>query len=113
MGASYTVQQGDTLSAIAARAGMDWRQLLALNMDRIKNPNPSSTAGAYNVIFPGTVLRLTGGGASTSPAPTPAQQAVTASDEAVVNWNRNQSSGGSMWLWLGVALVSAYVVFSD
>lgn len=47
---SYTVQSGDTLSAIAARYGMSWETLARLN--NISNPN---------VIMVGQVLRLSAG----------------------------------------------------
>ena len=35
----YVVRRGDTLSAIAARSGMTWPALWALNRDRIADPN--------------------------------------------------------------------------
>lgn len=111
MGVTYTVQQGDTLSAIAQRAGLDWRQLLALNLDRVKNPNPNSTSGSYNVIFPGTVLRLVGAGSS-DPAPAQ-QQAVTAANQSAINWTNANESKGSMWLWVALVLAGAFVIFSD
>lgn len=117
MGVTYTVQQGDTLSAIAQRAGMDWRQLLALNLDRIKNPNPNNTAGSYNVIFPGTVLRLVGGGAAEvvnpSPAPSPTHPAVIAANEAAVNWNNANAGSSSLWIWALAAVAGLIVIFSD
>ncbi len=47
---SYTVQSGDTLSAIAARYGMSWETLARLN--NISNPN---------MIMVGQVLRLSAG----------------------------------------------------
>jgi LysM repeat protein len=55
--ASYVVQPGDTLSAIAGRAGMSVDSLAALN-----GLNPD----AY--LLSGTVLRVSGGSVSTSPA---------------------------------------------
>lgn len=47
----YTVRPGDTLSGIAARHGTTWQELQRLN--NIRNPN---------LIRPGQVLRLPGGG---------------------------------------------------
>jgi LysM repeat protein len=59
---SYVVQPGDTLSAIAARAGMSVAQLAAANG---LNPN--------GILLSGSVLRLSGAGSSVaSPAPTQA-----------------------------------------
>lgn len=48
---TYTVRPGDTLSGIAARHGTSWQELQRLN--NIKNAN---------LIHPGQVLRLPGGG---------------------------------------------------
>jgi LysM repeat protein len=56
-GGSYVVQAGDTLSAIAARAGMSVDSLAALN-----GLDPT----AY--LLSGTVLRLGGGSAASAPA---------------------------------------------
>jgi soluble lytic murein transglycosylase-like protein len=59
----YTVQPGDTLTAIAERtlgAAGRWRELYEANRDRIDNPNAVSV---------GTVLRLPG---EAAPAPVPA-----------------------------------------
>lgn len=113
-GATYTVQQGDTLAAIAQRAGTDWRQLLALNLDRIKNPNPNNTSGSYNVIFPGTVLRLVGTGTETAPAPPAQHQAVVSSNESISSWTEANTSGSSsMWVWLAALAAAAFVIFSD
>ncbi|MDP9354432.1 MAG: LysM peptidoglycan-binding domain-containing protein, partial [Chloroflexota bacterium] len=39
-GGTYTVRPGDTLSAIAARYGTDWRQLYAANRTAI-GPDPA------------------------------------------------------------------------
>ena len=52
---TYTVKAGDTLSGIAARFGTSWQELQRIN----------GLANA-NLIFPGQVLRLPGGG---KPAP--------------------------------------------
>lgn len=43
----YTVRRGDTLSAIGARFGVDWRRIASIN--EISNPN---------LIIPGQVLKL-------------------------------------------------------
>jgi len=51
-GATYTVEPGDSLFAIAERElgdGERWREIFALNRDQIENPR---------VIFAGQVLRL-------------------------------------------------------
>jgi soluble lytic murein transglycosylase-like protein len=71
----YTVQAGDTLTAIAAKTLGDahrWREIFEANRDRIDNPNAVSV---------GTVLRLPGEGAAPAAAPAPA------------------SVGGQGWLW--------------
>lgn len=60
----YTVVAGDVLSRIAARYGITWQQLFAMNTDRISSPNR---------IFPGQKLRVPG----TSPAPAPGVQHYT------------------------------------
>ena len=53
-----TVVSGDTISAIAARYGLDvWAVLKANNL------------GPSTLIFPGQTIRLTGGAATASPAP--------------------------------------------
>lgn len=61
---SYTVKKGDTLIGIAARYGIDWHEILDLNMDLL-NANldravaagyPRHTAGWW--IFPGQQLRI-------------------------------------------------------
>ena len=59
-GGNYTVQAGDTLSGIAARFGLDWRNLALDN--GLANPN---------LIFPGQAIRLNGpsAGGSGSAAP--------------------------------------------
>lgn len=69
----YTVQAGDTLTAIAAKALGDagrWGELYEANRDRIDNPNAVSV---------GTVLRLPGEDAAATPAPA--------------------GPGGKGWLW--------------
>lgn len=48
---TYTVQAGDTLSAIARRAGTSWRQLYQVNRDVLSDPRR---------IYVGQVLRLRG-----------------------------------------------------
>jgi len=57
--ASYTVQAGDTVAAIAGRHGLSTASVLALN-----------GLGWKSLIFPGQVLKLAAG-AKTSPAATP------------------------------------------
>lgn len=59
--ANYTVQKGDTLSAIGARLGVDWRSISGY---RSGNPN---------LIYPGEVL--TYGSSTPAPAPAPAAPA--------------------------------------
>ncbi len=65
---AYTVQRGDTVSAIAARFGLRTADVLALNALTWKS-----------VIHPGDVLTLVGGGAPVPPAAT----APASSDHAV------------------------------
>ncbi len=57
-GGTYTVVSGDTLSGIGSKTGTNWRDLAAINS--LADPNK---------IFPGQVLRLSGGSA---PIPAPA-----------------------------------------
>lgn len=65
---TYTVQPGDTVSAIAARHGLRTPDVLALN-----------GLGWSSVIHPGQVLRLTGGApAAPAPAAAPAAPASVA-----------------------------------
>lgn len=59
----YTVVRGDTLSGIGARYGIDWRNIASAN-----------GIGAPYTIYPGQVLRLSGGSA---PAPAPTQGGQT------------------------------------
>lgn len=61
-GSTYTVKSGDTLSGIAAQFGTSWQNLQAIN----------GLADA-NKIYPGQVLKVTGG----APAPAPALSAQT------------------------------------
>lgn len=56
-GGTYTVVSGDTLSGIASRFGTTVAALVSLN--GITNPN---------LIYPGQVLRVAGGGAAPAPA---------------------------------------------
>lgn len=53
---TYTVQPGDWLSKIAPRQHTTWRRIWAVNRDRVADPD---------LIYPGQVLRLPAGGAST------------------------------------------------
>ena len=48
-GRAYVVQRGDTLSAIAGRLGVDWRDLAARN--RLRDPH---------LIFPGQMILVAG-----------------------------------------------------
>src|SRR5688572_15628898 len=50
-GGTYVVQKGDTLAKIAARIGISWRDILALN-PQIQNPS---------LIYAGQVIYLPGG----------------------------------------------------
>src|SRR5690606_26061342 len=67
-GGTYTVRRGDTLSGIAQRHGTNWQTLQRLN--NISNPN---------LIYPGQVLRLPGGGGNT-PSPTGGTYTVRSGD---------------------------------
>jgi lipoprotein NlpD len=75
---SYTVQRGDTLYAIAFRAGKDVRQLASIN--NIVSPY---------TIYPGQILRLTGKAKSRSEN---AQTSSASSGRALRNTNKNNSS---------------------
>lgn len=68
-GKTYTVVRGDTLSGIGAKTGTSWQDIAHLN--GISSPY---------VIYPGQVLKLTGGAA---PAPAPATYTVVAGDYLV------------------------------
>lgn len=63
---TYTVKAGDTLSGIAAAHGTSWQELQRIN--GLANPN---------LIFPGQVLKLPGGG---KPAPAKRTYTVRAGD---------------------------------
>ena len=67
-GDTYTVQTGDSLSAIGAKLGLDWREIAALN----------GIASPY-VIYTGQVLKLPGSssGGTPTPAPTPSDSTYT------------------------------------
>jgi LysM repeat protein len=54
---SYTVQRGDTLSGIGAKFGVSWQSIAQLN--DLSNPN---------LIFPGQVLLIPGGGGAPAPS---------------------------------------------
>lgn len=61
-GNTYVVQQGDTLGKIAARSGVSWRDILAVN-PQIQNPS---------LIYAGQVINLPAGASAPSPIYTPA-----------------------------------------
>lgn len=65
-GMSYTIRRGESLSAIAVRHNMSWRQLADYN--RIADPN--SIRAGQTILIPGA-----GGSSSSAPAPAAAQQA--------------------------------------
>ena len=69
---AYVVQPGDTLSGIAARAGMSPAALAAANG---LNPN--------GILVSGAVLRLSGGGGSTAPASTTVPVSMSTSSYVV------------------------------
>lgn len=112
MAASYTVQPGDTLTAIAARVGMNWLDILNLNRDRIRNPDASRLSdGRYNVIVPGMVLRLVGAGVVETQQPS---QVWTPSSSTAGGGGGIAPKESSAMLWLAVAAVFvAFVVLSD
>jgi LysM repeat protein len=66
MAITYTVKKGDTLSAIAAKAGISLKQLIGLN-PQIKNPN---------LINPGQVI-TTSKSTSTATKPKSVAAALT------------------------------------
>lgn len=68
-GKTYTVVRGDTLSGIGAKTGVNWQDIAKLN-----------GIGSPYTIYPGQVLKLTGGAA---PAPAPATYTVVAGDYLV------------------------------
>ncbi|MBP7962165.1 MAG: LysM peptidoglycan-binding domain-containing protein [Caldilineaceae bacterium] len=65
-GASYVIQGGDTLSAIATRYGLSWQEVAAAN-----------GLGEYSVLSLGQVIRLPGVGTSSVTNSTTAQTTVT------------------------------------
>jgi len=86
--ASYSVQSGDTLSAIAARNGVSLNALIAAN-PQIRNPN---------LIYPGQTVHIPGGhatgGTSGTQAPTPGSTTATGNNAAAIAQqflNRNES----------------------
>lgn len=52
-GGEYTIQKGDTLSAIGKAHGVAWRDIYEANKDTIKDPDK---------IFPGQKIRIPGQG---------------------------------------------------
>lgn len=72
--ATYTVQRGDSLSAIAARYGMNWRDLY--------NQNKSLIGSNPNLIRSGLKLNI-GGTAPTAVKPTAAKTTATAKPNPV------------------------------
>lgn len=58
---TYTVRSGDTLSAIGARAGVDWHAVYATNKATIEaaaKAHGKTNSDGGHWIYPGTVLRL-------------------------------------------------------
>jgi LysM repeat protein len=49
---NYTVQSGDSLSAIAAQNGTDWQTLYALNQDHLRSGNPDVIYAGEQLILP-------------------------------------------------------------
>jgi LysM repeat protein len=89
-GGTYTVVSGDTLSGIGAKTGTDWHTLAAIN--GISDPNK---------IYPGQVLRLSGGSAP-APAPAGGKNYIVASGDTLsgiaakfgTSWQTLQSLNG-------------------
>ena len=81
---SYTVQSGDTLSAIGARFGIAWQGLYAANI-KVVGANP-------NLIYVGQVLALTG---AASQQPAQPVQGSSASDQHQAQQPASQASNSS------------------
>jgi peptidoglycan/xylan/chitin deacetylase (PgdA/CDA1 family)/LysM repeat protein len=78
-GGTYTVRAGDTLGSIAARHGVDWRQLYATN-DALIGPNPDAIRVGQQLTIPGATgatgaMGPTGGSDGGAPGGTYAVQA--------------------------------------
>ena len=69
-GSTYVVQKGDTLGKIAARCGVSWRDIWAVN-PQIKDPS---------LIYAGQVINLPSGVSVPSPVPTYPPYQVPATD---------------------------------
>ena len=99
-GDTYTVQTGDSLSAIGAKLGLDWREIAALN--GITSPY---------VIYTGQVLKLPGGADDTPDASqTPDTYTVQKGDSLYSIGNRL----GVSWSELAVAnsIAPPYIIYA-
>lgn len=86
---SYTVVRGDTLSGIGAKTGVNWRDIASAN-----------GIGAPYTIYPGQVLKLSGGSAA-APAPSGGSYTVVSGDTLSgiaakfgTNWQTLQQMNG-------------------
>ncbi|MFD0047003.1 LysM peptidoglycan-binding domain-containing protein [Pseudarthrobacter scleromae] len=103
-GATYTVKAGDTLSAIAGRAGVSLHDLFALN-----------NLGWNSIIYPGQVVKTSANQTPAPAAPAPAAPAATPAAPAPAAAPAAQTytvkSGDSLWAIssrTGVALGTLY-----
>ena len=104
--ASYTVQQGDSLSAIAAHAygkAADWPAVWLVNRHQVANPNQIAAGQRLRLPASGQVPALMARAARAAiPAPPPASAAVSVpqaspSAAAPVSTAAPASSGGANW----------------
>jgi LysM repeat protein len=84
---TYTVHRGDTMSGIAASYGISLGQLEQLN------PSAGHPAGNFNNIWPGDILRVTGGAPQ---APSASYYTVQKGDNLSVIASRNGLSLGQI-----------------